>query len=321
MSKFQLIDLPVRKDITSYERAIIKATELLSALPELLSVYQIGGVSAPGISDIDLVVVFKNGSSSGFSLHEQLGPEEKYLFVHRVYGITEEQLLNPITLTFFHSARLLFGRDVISGVKKELEGKDILKKQIAYEFLLKMWMVMSTQRQYEILKVRAFLLEAHAIKYDLEFLGIKAGKLADAVQDVIKLRSQWFDLEGREEVISELLERMYIAITEALVQGAQNQEIFLPEKLSLKMSNMTIHNGETYSVKRKGILLPSVFTGKKQFNLLHRFNRFHFTVPYNLREMPMVIANRFAFVNELRNYNLVHLPDFLPLVSSLKFDE
>jgi hypothetical protein len=320
MKKYHLIDLPVFTDPSKYDQAILKATELLSSLPEITSVYQIGGVSAPGISDIDLVVVFKNGTSSGYSLHEHLSASERYLFVHRAYGISEEQFLRPLSSQYFHNFKLLSGRDLLKKTEAILQDQDLIRKQIAYEFLLKMWMVMSVQEHYRLIKVRAFLLEAHALKYDLEFLDIHSGDLYDVVQEIIHLRKSWFDSDASESKLLEVFQKLQGIICETLDAGARSDSFYLPPKFRYRTANMVLKQGKHCKVKRRGIIIPPVVKGKKYFNLLHRFNHFTFTLPFNDAVIPDAIQKRFSFVEELRKYNLIHLPDFLPLVSSLKFD-
>lgn len=320
MRKYQLIDRPSFADVSRYERAILRATDLLSSLPEISSIYQIGGIGAPGISDIDLLVVFHEGATCGYSLHDHLGPDERYLFIHRAYGISEKQFHQPMASAFFHNYRLLFGRDHAKNIRGELKEKEVLKRQIAFEFMLKMCMVMTVQQQYRIIKIRAFLLEAHALRYDLEFLGIHSGDLYEAVQEVIRLRQQWFDLDDRDDQVV----RIFNAVHEALIQWFNSAEetnsFYLPERRSLRTGNMVIKNGDRCKVSRIGMIVPPFVKGKKYYNLLHRFNRFTFTLPFNRNAIPEAIRQRFDFVDELRKYNLVHLPDFLPLVSSLKFD-
>lgn len=320
MKRYQLIDIPRLADISRYEKAILKATDLLSELPEVRSVYQIGGISAPGISDIDMLVVFKDRKSCGFSLHERLTPEEKYLFVHQLYGVSEENFKKPLATAFFGGFRLLFGPDLLTQQVTTVSGIEELKRQVAYEFLLKMFMVMNVQKEYGMLKARAFLLEAHALKYDLGFLNIHSGKLHEAVKEVIDLRAKWFDESGVQERLMEVFEHTYDGIREVLEKGAEEGHIFLPEGNNLRSGNVSVRKADKVSMKRTGLILPSPFKGKKRFNFLHLFNRFKLKLPYNNAVVPESITQRFEFCNELIKYNQIHFPDFLPMVSSLKLN-
>lgn len=320
MKKYRLIDIPAVADMSRYEKAILKATELLSVLPEVRSIYQIGGVSAPGISDIDLLVVFKDKLSCGYSLHERLTQEEKYLFVHQLYGVSEDYLSNPLSTIFFGDFRLLFGPDLITKSKTSILNVEELHRQVAVEFLLKMYMVMDVQKAYRMIKARAFMLEAHGLKYDLQFLKITSGKLVDAVNDVIKLRADWFNGMDMEERLIDIFERIFNGITEVLSTVAVEGKIFLPENGPLRSGNVLIRPGDALRMSRKGLIVPTPFEGKKRFNFLHRINRFTLSLPFNRHVIPDSLKERFQFCDDLRKYNLIHLPDFLPLVSSLKLN-
>ena len=320
MRPFRFIDLPVRVDISKYDHAILHAAELLASFPEVKAVYQIGSVGTPGISDIDLVVVFHSGSSCSFNLQEHLDKTEKYLFIHRLYGISEDHIKDPFIVSFFPGFRLITGVSVLSDVRLTADDEKELKQQIAYEFLLRMWMVLNVQYTYRIIKVRSFLLEGHGLKYDLDFLNIRSGPLYDAVQQVISLRNGWFDNESRDKELINLFEKFRVEI-EKLLASMNESSFFLPESKQYKLGNMTLRKSDGVSWKKSGLLIPRLGRDeKKQFNLLHRFHRFRFSIPFENKALTLAITKRFELVRELREYNERYLPNFIPLITSLKFN-
>ena len=50
--------------LIAYEKALLKMTERLKQVDGLIAIYQIGGLSTPGVSDIDILVVFEEVSSN-----------------------------------------------------------------------------------------------------------------------------------------------------------------------------------------------------------------------------------------------------------------
>jgi hypothetical protein len=66
--RLQFLGLPKFHPAEAYRVAIGRTVDRLSRYPEIAAIYQIGGISTPGISDIDLVVVFRDGRQSGCSI-------------------------------------------------------------------------------------------------------------------------------------------------------------------------------------------------------------------------------------------------------------
>jgi hypothetical protein len=79
--EFIITDLPHRVIPTAYDNAIQKMAEWLMQFSEVLSVYQIGSVSQPGISDIDMVAVFKDDASFPAQPLEILNVHERQLWM------------------------------------------------------------------------------------------------------------------------------------------------------------------------------------------------------------------------------------------------
>src|SRR4051794_2971396 len=104
------LDIPVEVSLRPYEMAVDHAVEILSGIEGIKSVYRIGGFSAPGISDIDLVVVFKDEFVFKDDIRSFLSDDERYLFIHRLYGIPEKYFLQPESRAFFHHYKLLSGK-------------------------------------------------------------------------------------------------------------------------------------------------------------------------------------------------------------------
>ena len=57
----RIVDIPQKFDEDAYHIAMDRQVQALSKVEGVKSIYQIGGLSTPGISDIDLVVVFEEG--------------------------------------------------------------------------------------------------------------------------------------------------------------------------------------------------------------------------------------------------------------------
>jgi hypothetical protein len=88
-------EFPQALSLQDYTRAISRFVEKVSMSPSVVGVFQIGSVSRPGISDIDLVVVLRDGTKEvpvdlrrALAL-EGLGPLDRCAFMHGPFVFDE----------------------------------------------------------------------------------------------------------------------------------------------------------------------------------------------------------------------------------------
>ena len=60
--QLKFIDYPKEISISDYETLTEKIVEKMLANDSVLSLYQMGSIKHPGISDLDIICVFKNNS-------------------------------------------------------------------------------------------------------------------------------------------------------------------------------------------------------------------------------------------------------------------
>ena len=132
--KFVFNDYPYYVPLRIYENAIQGMVEKLRRQEEVISIFQIGSISHPGISDIDLVVVFKENGTFHLDPLEGLSKTERYLFIHTPFGVSKTDLKEAQRYTFFQNWRLLWGEKLIGeGNNLSEEETKRLKIQTALE--------------------------------------------------------------------------------------------------------------------------------------------------------------------------------------------
>jgi len=320
MSKYSLIDLPVYVQPELYEINISAVASALMNHGKVAGVYRIGSVTAPGISDLDMFVVFKDGASTAYDPLKKLDEKGRYLFVHRLFGTSYTHFQKALELTQFHNYRLIGGED--SRTEKSLSTEDdkLVKVQTALEFMIKMFMVMNFQKEYRIIKVRAFLLEARALEYDLQYLGVQSGPLSEVIQEIIDLRKRWFLSEHNSSKIPELFDRFYHHLTEFLAEILLREKFYTPHLTQGRfVKNVRWNSGDKLSISRRGILLPAFLANvfhRKYFNMMNRITGFSIKLPV-YPEPPSVLENRFSLLKEMAEYNKKYIPQFMPPGSSL----
>ena len=316
----KFIDIPQPRTLDQYNSAIDEMTDRIRNHQGVVSIYQIGSVSNPGLSDIDMLVVFEDDANVQVDPVRDF-PSDTYLFTHQIYGVPKQHWNELRSLTFFHNYRFIEGEE-LPEIKPDLDDNEIqsLKRQIALEFLVKMYIVLSVQLRYDIVKLRSFLLEGKALVYDLEFLGIDQGEMHDLVQKVIKIRADWWNNKPSDTELKTLITDLYESLTQLLNEQLDEAPLYLPSEEPFSISrNVHVSNG-ALEVRSSGLVIPNLglFAERKHFNLLNRFNRFQIRFPYRLPKDNSVIQRRFELLSKLRNHNTKQLPGFLIPASSLR---
>jgi len=312
-----ILELPIKKSVQDYSESIARMVFKLEVSKDILSIYQIGGISSPGISDIDMVVVFKNNSKYLTNPLDDISDEDRYLFIHQLYGCSEESIDLIQQFSFFHNYNLLSGKQLINVESEKSAEQKALKKQIALEYLFKMYVNASLQKAYNILKVRSLLLHVKALKYDLEFLEITGGTLNEKIDELLSIREEWFTSNESVSRIKNWFPSFYKALEEFLTM--QNEGFYLSENAEKNLAkNITLNHG-TLVWNREGVLFPKVLINERHyFKLLNKFNKFNFNYPYKINCQDPTILNYLSFRKSHSEDNSSSFPYFFPLLSSLK---
>ncbi len=321
MIKF--IEPPVAVSLELYEQSIGLMTERLMALPQVAAVYQIGSVSVPGISDVDMVVVFKDNETCGFNPLAQLTSQEKYLFVHSLFGLSETQFAS--INNFLIQVQYIYrdGKKTIQlPFSLPKEEKNELNKQIALEYLVKNFITASIQQKLKVVKLRNLLLEANALKYDFELLNIKDGKLYELVYELIGWRKKWFESKPTEQKINSWFNEYCHELQKLLQQLFQTHVLYSPLSSPVQLNkNVSLVHSQNFLLKKTGIALPMI-PGIKPLHIYKaasRLNHFKLLLPIKIPDAYSIHNKRFLYLQQLKNYNSKHAPYFMPMVSVLPF--
>ena len=317
----KIIDLPGPVPELFYQQALEAMKHRLVKTGFAKAVYQIGGISSPGISDLDMVVVFEDGAAVPTNFLETLDARERYLFIHNLYGISIRHFPEAERFAFYHQYRLLHGEEVRQF--PDIQDSDIrtLQVQIALEYMVKMYITIFLQNAYGVIRVRDLLLHVKALQYDLEFMGIKNGSMVRHVEQVLDWRKRWFtDKPDTAEVLTWWKE-FYHDFNGLLVELLEVFPFYLPiqDSYAIARNISLMPSSGAIGASHKGFILPKIFSlaGKKYFRLQNRLNQFQFNVPVQSHDIPEVISNKFQFEQTVVNYNKKYLPRFLPITSSL----
>ncbi len=322
---YHLIDFPHYVSESAYRHVLDSMVKRLSALPETVSVYRVGSIGSPGISDLDLIVIFQDNKKVGKNFLENLTPEEKYLFVHNLYGISQQDFEEALRFTFFDNFTLLYGTNMRLDSFRSPEITEFLKKQVALEYITRMYITVHLQQCYRVLRVRDLLLHVKALQYDCEFLGVNSGKLIESIAQIINWRKSWFDSTPSGRDIIKWWNGFYEEFQLFVKSLFDVYKFYLPERSSYFITkNISVIPSENkIKDSRQGFLLPGglAFLGKRYFRMQNKLNKFRFEIPVTSDDIPAVLREKFKFEKKYFEYNRKFLPSFFTLTMNFHTDE
>jgi len=317
--RFRLIDKPQYAPMAQYLSAIEKICEKARNIDGILSVYQIGSVSNPGISDIDLIMVFEDDRIHKSDLLNGFKKSEKYLFIHGLFGTSAHLFKESQHFTFYHNLKLLMGIDLLPNIpRSNPDTETVLKRQIAMEYLIKLYYTLNVQAVYGIIKVRSLLLELKAAYYDLNFLEIHQGVFFDLLIEIIELRKIWFAAERTDAQLSELVKQILVELPLFLAQQLLEGDFYVINPKMKVTNNIELIPGTKMAIEHQGITFPNLlyWLGKKYFNIQNKLNKFSVFIPFcENGAVPAIIVAREQFTKTIVKYNKANLPHFSPLIS------
>ena len=201
-SGFKLLDFPVNLDKEIYFKVVNKAKDFFSRRDEVLGLLLCGNVSGDGISDVDLLVVLKDGAKLSVDFLKALNQTERRVLVHNLFSIDETILKSFKYMVPFYKIKPLF----IKGDFNLVTEYDL---EIFYGKIFMVKNLISFLRSFlfKEIKIRGLLLLLNGMKYDLKIFGDCFPSHDSFKKEIENLRENWFFI-GSEERLN-LLFKLY----------------------------------------------------------------------------------------------------------------
>jgi hypothetical protein len=311
----ELLQWPVFHSQDEYESSIEAMSAVLKSIAGVKSIFQVGGISDYGISDIDMLVIFKAGTNTHINPLLINGQEaNRYLFTHRLFGTTENRIPDLENYTRFGKYKMLYGNEQSFSMTLPESDLKIMEKQIALEYMIKAYISLHIALNIGRLKIRNFLLHVKALKLDLELLGINNGAFYQRVIDFINMRKTWFNNTPDASTLQRLIIGLYHEFSTLLEVLMQQHPFYLPARDKIKISrNIELKNYGQF--KTDDTVIPALFKnlipGNKKESILNRLYNFTFRFPVTSHEIPEVIQKRYDYIHSGVEYNKTNLPFFL----------
>lgn len=237
-----------------YEATLEKCVAVFSAYPGIQAIYQYGGVSAPGISDLDLLLVFAPDTpplNTHWRAH--FNTTEQYLLLHSPAVITPALLADGSTITFLQGLRPLWGTAPAVN-PLPLEADAFITRLIVLEHSLRLLVTITRQLEARLVKQRPLLCELHSIRYDLQLLGLEEAWQTPFLEPIRLLRQAWFERPSalRQNQLLALFQKaatVQQAILQAFQAWAASQNIAptpIPTLVASHWSGVVFTNQSTH---------------------------------------------------------------------------
>lgn len=318
----RFINRPVFVPRKMYAEANEFLINYFKEIPSIVSIYQFGNITAPGISDIDLLLVFKDEEKCLLNGFEIFPERFNYLFTHGMMALCEKHFHQNHHYTLWSDYVFLHGKNIAADFveKKTKEEIRALKIQTALEFLVANYIDLKVQLTYGIIKLRSFLQHMKGIIYDLEFLDVHEGKVYDQLIELRHWIKNWFKLKPTNQQITDWIKQFILSYELFVSDMFHHHQLYLPAMNNYYMArNATLKNQKNIGYKHSGIVLPKQLSiiGKKYSNLQNRFNRFEFYFPI-VNDSPFpIVKKRFEFLKEMKTYNREYLLNFMTITTSI----
>ncbi len=262
-NNYRFFDLPKEFSMADYREAIACIIDKYSKSQSLTSIYNWGNPSIPGISDIDLVFVFKDNSNSSLPFLRRsfyiLNQKLRYLVVHPFIFIDESSFQNARYIYPDTNFKLLHGKNIkirnISAHNKYYSDaallNDIIIRHYPRDFL--------EQSASKTINARDTLLRLNSLKYSLKIIrsltGEKYTEWNGKLKLIENLRENWFKSkdfgllaslnEDAAKITMEIIEKFLLFLTEnnlAKIVSEDNVKFNGIKNKSLFIKNWTKEN-------------------------------------------------------------------------------
>ena len=199
VSSVTLCSFPERASPRDYAEAAGELEGLLVELPGALAVYRFGNVGAPGISDLDRLVVVERPDAVP-DVWNRLSARTRYLALHSAFLLDPQTFAGHRWLSDIGPLDLAWG-DAL-GIDERPAAQDceaLIAAENLLVTLLKLDKLATTRRA----KVRSLLCELNTVRFDLELAGIDrlaAPTAWELVDHVAALRDGWWTLEEEARI-------------------------------------------------------------------------------------------------------------------------
>lgn len=204
---YKIIDPPQYIPEDTYRTYIEKYIRIAKKVKGVIAIYQMGSVSTPGISDIDLIVIveqkFNPYEYQKLSVKNVFKEDSiaNYLFIHDVIVIDSESFKDMEYINYSSNLKLLYGEE-LSVNKVSEEEKKILGFAISIDFLIMRLHQFEYLNKNNIFLLRGNMVRASSLRHTATIaknLGLDFD--TSILEETKKIRDNWFETKDENSLI------------------------------------------------------------------------------------------------------------------------
>lgn len=211
---------PRKKSMEDYEEVYKKIRVICAKNPSVLSVYTFGKVSAPGISDIDLIFVLKENSKlPGFLKKLAIDRQSRYVLLHPFFIVPKDFMENIRYIHPNSELKLIYGKKLnikkLSGSELNSIHNCLINDVILRHFPSDYLKVLLSKK----IDIRLSLVRLNALHHSFSLFRsvgrINKKEWQEFADDVERLRKEWFNLEAnvaKSRLLELLKDSVYISL-------------------------------------------------------------------------------------------------------------
>ena len=250
MNKYIFKNLPKKIQISNYEQVCDLIVDKLKNNASIKAIYLSSGKWTPGISDLDIIVVY-NKNKKGILIPDfrEISEKAKYVLLHSFWELDEESFKNVNYISPGLNLKLLHGEEIINfEPKKELKEREysFFLLGVIFDYLINKLLLFPKFLDKKEIDVRQLLGHIHSLKYTLEIFNIVCPGFikSDFPLKIKKLRNNWFD-EKIEDNLEELMDLLNQSI-DLILEIVTGLDKFIKDN-KLQTQNIVFKNRKYYT--------------------------------------------------------------------------
>jgi len=196
----QFTQLPQPATFEDYDRAVEEVKVLCERSGVVRALYQIGNVSVPGLSDIDLILVFDEEAARKrrrIPRVEHLSPAARRLFLHDFFYTDPQSFANLNRITIASELRHVWGDDLGQPADVSCEIRLLILTDVLVALLPRAFLLPLVEGRAP---ARTLIAQIHALRHTLAIMEDLRCQprpaWADFVEEFRRFRSRWFEYDA-----------------------------------------------------------------------------------------------------------------------------
>jgi len=345
--EFSFYGQPEKRAMQDYGQVYKKINSICSKNREVLSAYTFGQVKVPGISDVDMIFVLKEGAKlPRFLRKTAIDSNSKYIIFHPFFIVPEDFMENIAYIYPNSELNLIYGKKIsikrLSKSELNLVHQYLINDVILRHFPSDYLNVLLSKR----INLRLCLLRLNAMHHSIDIFkkvsGIKKKEWAEISDDISELRKRWFKIPiraSKSKAVDLLKKAVYVSLdfvdeyskflnnkvpdietSNLIFKGIQNRISFVKEwNIEDSISEMIEHYNKyknVYSVFPKALGWQLCAYSKSK-GALSDYIRKRLSIKCNVGSISPLLTKRIQLLNYQVEYAMKlkhsHYPCFFPL--------